>query len=473
MKRSLKAKLILSYLAVALLTVLVVSVLIRVTSGQSLMNLVVQQETADLKNAVQVYYTEFGTLEGFSDYYRFTTITGLDFGMMDHMDRPPMDRDIRVLHGLVDTDEVTLIPFGGFKIGDQVGDEFMKQAIAVEVDGKTIAYILPETKYQFALSAEEQLFIRRTNLAIGLAALAGIATAVIIGFLLAGRLIRPIRRLTAASQQMAVGDLQQQVPVTSQDEMGQLTTTFNKMSADLFEADQKRKRMTADITHDLSTPLQIISGYIEMLEGSEVSLSPERIEVIKTEIEHLRRLVGDMTTLTQAESGGIDMQLQPIDPASLLENIRRTYEPLTRQQGINLVVETGENLSQINVDEGRMIQVLKNLVDNALRYTPQGGTIRISAEITDKVHLCVTDSGNGIDPEDMPYVFDRFYRADKIRTGNAGKSGLGLAICKALVEAQGGTITVESAGKGQGTTFRISLPPAEQLILQNGKPGVQ
>lgn len=458
MKHSIKAKLILSYLAVALLTVMVVSVLIRVTSGQSLMNLVVQQETADLRNAVQIYYSEVGSLDGFANYYMFTTITGLDFGMMDHMDRFPSDRNVRLLHGLVDANRVVLIPSAGLKVGDSVTEESIKQAIAVDYGGKTIAYILPESKYQFALNAEELLFLRRTNMAIGMAALAGIAAAVIIGFVLAGMLIRPIRRLTTASQQLAAGDLQQQVPVTSQDEMGQLTATFNKMSADLFDADQKRKRMTADITHDLSTPLQIISGYIEMLEGNEITLSPERIDVIKTEIEHLRRLVGDMTTLTQAESGALELQLQPIEPANLIESVRRTYEPLAAQKGIQIKVEVGNDLPLINVDEGRMIQVMKNLVDNALRYTPAGGMVHISAEMTDKVYLRVTDSGNGIDPEDLPYVFDRFYRADKNRTGNAGKMGLGLAICKALVEAQGGSIAVESGSSETGTTFIISLP---------------
>lgn len=462
MKHSLKAKFILSYLAVALLTVLVVSTLIRLSSGQSLMNLVVQQETADLKNAVQVYYSEFGTLEGFSNYYLFTRITDLDFRIMDRMDRPPMNREIRILHGLVDTNRIALLPFAGLKIGDRVTDEFMKQSIAVEVDGKTIAYILPETKYQFALNAEEQLFLRRTNRAIGLAALAGIIAAVIIGYLLAGRLIRPIRNLTTASQQLAAGDLQQQVPVTSQDELGQLTSNFNKMSADLFEADQKRKRLTADITHDLSTPLQIISGYIEMLAEQEVTLSPERIDVIKTEIEHLRRLVGDLTTLTQAESGGLEMQLQPIDPVNLLLYIHRIYEPLARQKSIELELTAEEKMSLINVDEGRMVQVLKNLMDNALRYTPSGGKIRISGETTDAVYIRISDSGEGIEAEDLPYVFDRFYRADKNRSGNNGKMGLGLAISKALVNAQGGTIAVESTGKGMGTTFVIRFPQARK-----------
>jgi signal transduction histidine kinase len=457
MKHSLKSKLILSYLGVALLTVVVVSILIRLTSGQSLMNLVVQQQTSMLNESAQVYYTAYGTMDGFYDFYLFSGAALPNSEEPDYKNKPPESREIRGLHGLVDANSRALIPFAGYNIGDYVPEEQMSQSVPVEVDGQTVAWILPDTKYQFALNAEEQLFLQRTNLAIGLAAVAGVLAAVIIGFLLASKLIKPIRRLTSASQEMARGELQQELPVTSQDELGQLTTTFNKMSADLFEADQKRKRMTADITHDLSTPLQIISGYIEMLEAGEVTLSPERIEVIKTEIEHLRRLVGDMTTLTQAESGGLDMQPQPVNPASLLEHIYRTYEPITAQKGVSLILDITRNLPAINVDEGRIIQVLKNLVENALRYTPSGGTIRLSAGVDNKVRLRVSDSGDGIEAEDLPYVFDRFYRADKNRVHSSGKMGLGLAICKALVNAQGGTISAESGGKGQGTTIVISF----------------
>jgi len=453
-KRSLKAKLILSFLAVALITVTVVSVLIRLTSGQSLMNLVVEQQTAEMKTAAQGYYSAYATMDGFFEYY---VIRDAVFSRPDPMDM----HDMRGLNGMVDQDLKALIPFAGYNVGDAVPRDFLKQAVEVKVDGATVAWILPDNKYQFALNAEEQLFLRRTNLAIGLAALAGVLAAVIIGYLLAGRLIIPIRRLSTASKQLATGDLQQRVPVTSQDELGQLTETFNKMSAELFEADQKRKRLTADITHDLSTPLQIISGYIEMLEGGEVSLTPERLEVIKAEIEHLRRLVGDMTTLTQAESGALELLLQPIDPASLLEHITRIYRPIVEQKGVGLELRVDHTLPPIKIDEGRTIQVLKNLVDNALRYTPAGGTILLSAEAGERVSLLVQDSGEGIDPQDLPYVFDRFYRADKNRSGVGGKMGLGLAICKALVIAQGGSISVASAGKGQGTKFTLSFSPTK------------
>ena len=278
MRRSLQGKMILSYLAVALLTVLVVSALIRLTSGQSLMNLVAEQQTALLKEAVQDYYTSNSTLEGFFDYY-------IEFNRQDapppRPGRPPKNRDIRGVYGLVDAEYHTLIPTMGYAVGQTIPQSMMQKSIAVQVDGQTIAWILQDTSFQFKLSPEEEMFLQRTTLAIGLAAVAGVLAAVAIGFILARSLLKPIRQLTRASQALARGDLKQQVPVTSQDELGQLTSTFNQMSADLAQADQQRKRMTADITHDLSTPLQIISGDIEMLEEGQVMLTPRALTLSK------------------------------------------------------------------------------------------------------------------------------------------------------------------------------------------------
>lgn len=466
MKRSLQGKLIFSYLVVALITVLVVSALIRLTSGQSLMNLVVEQQTALLKESAQTFYTANGTMQGFFEYYLQTNL-GAPRPEQQQPDNPPPQPDqkseIRGLHGLVDTEYRALIPTFGYDIGQVVPQDQIKNAVAVEVDGKTVAWILPDTKLQFKLSSEEELFLQRTTLAIGLAALAGMLVAVGMGFFLSRGLVRPIRRLTKASEALAEGALQQQVPVTSQDELGQLTATFNKMSTDLYQADQQRKRMTADITHDLSTPLQIISGYVEMLENGEVTLTPLRIDIIKTEIEHLRRLVGDLTTLSQVEAGGLDIQLSPVQPNLLLERTQQAYQPIAARQGVDLRLELPPSLPDINVDEGRMQQVLKNLVENALRYTPKGGTIRLGAKIAGlQVQFTVSDSGTGIDAGDLPYVFDRFYRADKAREGNSGKMGLGLAICKALVNAQGGKISAESAGKDQGTTMILAFDAVEK-----------
>lgn len=260
---------------------------------------------------------------------------------------------------------------------------------------------------------------------------------------------------------VAQGELGKQLPVTSQDELGQLTRSFNQMSADLARGDAERKRLVADITHDLSTPLQIISGYIEMLEDGDIQMTPERIGIIKTEIEHLRRMVGDLTTLSQVEAGGLDFQKTRLDPAQLLRKMFATYQPIALRQGIALVLEIPLALCQVEVDEGRMLQVLKNLVENALRYTPPGGRILLRAEQDEMVRLVVEDTGAGIEPEDLPYIFERFYQVDKARSANRGKMGLGLAISKALTEAQGCRIEARSSGKDQGTTIIVSIACAK------------
>ena len=463
MKRSLKTRLILAFLAVALTTVLVVSAVIRLTSGQSLFELVVEQQTAALKASVVAYYQANGTLDGFFEAYLQNSRPAPDQVQPENPEPRPDMGDIRGVYGLVDAEYRAVMPTFNYQVGQVVPADRIKQTIPVEVDGEVIAYILPDTGFEFKLSAEEQLFLQRTTLAIGLAALAGVLVAVAMGFLLAGRLLIPIRRLTRASQALAQGDLGQQVPVTSQDELGQLTATFNQMSTELAQADQQRKRMTADITHDLSTPLQIISGYMEMLEADQVALTPQRVEMIKTEIEHLRRLVSDLSTLTQVEAGGLELALQPLKPAALLAHIAQAYQPIAARQGVTLALDAPDTVPAILVDELRMRQVLKNLVDNALRYTPSGGTITLHAAAEGKrIEMAICDSGSGIEPEDLPYVFDRFYRADKARDGSAGRMGLGLAICKALVIAQGGTIRAESEGRGQGTRMVMRFEAVEE-----------
>lgn len=459
MRSSLQGKLIFSYLVVALLTVLVVLALIWLTSGHSLKNLVAEQQTAQLKQIVQDYYITNGSLEGFFAYYMEFSHEGVPPSQpSENPKRPPPSREIRGIDGLVDTGYRAILPTLKYDVGQRVPPEVVKHEIAVEVDGVTIAWILPDTSFQFDLSSEEELFLQRSTIAIGLAALVGVLVALTMGFFLANRLLKPIRQLTAASRDLARGHLDQQVPVISQDELGELTTTFNQMSVDLLRADQARKRLTADITHDLSTPLQIISGYVEMLENDEVKLTPQRLEIIKTEIEHLRRLVGDLTTLSQVETGGLEIQRDLVQPLALMERVFQAYQPIAAHQGIELTLDCSSSLPSILVDEGRMVQVLKNLLENALRHTSQDGKIQLRASMDEKVQLRVTDSGSGIEAEDLPYVFDRFYRADKARGANSGKMGLGLAICKALVEAQGGSISAESAGKSQGTSIVIDFP---------------
>ncbi|HPS47252.1 MAG TPA: ATP-binding protein [Flexilinea sp.] len=475
MKKNIRSKMIFSYLLIALITVIVVSLLVRWNSGQSLMNMVVEQQTANMKEAVQTYYEENGTLDGFFDRY---VRNGFDSGLpvpeaansdsdVDAQMKPvikPQNNpqnllDIRGLHGLVDAQNQALIPTMGYEPGEIVPENMMKDAVPVEYDGEIIAWILPDTQFKFKLNNEEQLYLERTTRAIIFAGIIGVCLAILMGFLFSKRILGPVQRLTKASKALAAGNLDQTVPVTSEDEIGQLTQTFNQMSTDLVRADLQRKRLTADITHDLSTPIQIISGYIEMAEDEGVEINSNRLQIIKSELQRLKRLVDDLTTLSQVEAGGLDFQFERIRPAEMLERVYQTYLPILKKQNIRFVYDVSEDCPDILADEDRMIQVLHNLIENALRYTPENGTISLKAYFDEFVRIEVRDSGAGIDSEDLPYVFDRFYRADKSRNVNNGKMGLGLAICKALIIAQKGKISAESEGIGKGTTFLILFPP--------------
>ena len=476
---TLRTKLIVSYLAVALLTILVVSVYIRYTSEQRLARLIEEQQTSSVTDAALAYYAAYGGWKGFYDSVSASLraaqataqpgqIQGAPslegrVGGQAESGRPSTELETELdVVGMVDTDYRAIIPTLGYGVGEVVPQDRILKVLPLQIRGKTVAWILPHLSWQREFNPAEQDFLKRTTQALILAGLVGLAGAVLMGILLSGIFLRPIRSLMRAAQGLARGDLRQQVPVMSRDELGQLTLAFNQMSADLERADKERRQMTADITHDLSSPLQVVAGYIEMLQDDAAALTPKRVRIIMTEIDHLRRLVGDLTLLAQADARELAIQLQPVKPGDLLERVFHAYEAIAGGQSVSLAVAVSSNIANVSVDETRLMQVFGNLMDNALRYTPQGGRIRLSAEEHGRaVRFAVTDSGSGIDPADVPYVFDRFYRADKSREANSGKMGLGLAISRALVEAQGGSIKAESEGKGMGASIVIEFPAAQ------------
>jgi two-component system sensor histidine kinase BaeS len=280
--------------------------------------------------------------------------------------------------------------------------------------------------------------------------------ALILGILLARTLTRPVNELTSATRAMARGDLEQQVPVRSQDELGELAISFNQMSSDLARANQSRRQMTADIAHDLRTPLTVIGGYAESMRDGVLKPTPERFDAIHTEVQHLQRLVEDLRTLSQADAKELSLNREPVAPAVLLERMAQSYRPLAAKQEISLKTKTEPGLPDLLADPDRLAQVFGNLISNSLRHTPQGGEIVLFAHGEDKdIVLGVQDSGSGIAPELLPHIFERFRRGDPSRQD--GGSGLGLAIAKAIVELHGGTISAEN-NAGKGTTIIIKFP---------------
>ena len=322
---------------------------------------------------------------------------------------------------------------------------------------------LPWARYfnpaRFLNSApDEQRYLDRINQALLWAGLAAGAIAIVLGILLARTLTRPVRELTTAARAMAKGDFKQTVPVRSKDELGELATAFNQMSVDLDQANQARRQMTADVAHDLRTPLTVLSGYLESMQDGVLEPTPARLALLNNEVQHLNRLVDDLRTLSLADAGELSLHRQPVSPTTLLARVASSFEHPAAQKGVALKTEIAPDLPEINVDTERMVQVLSNLVSNALKHTPEGGEIRMAASAEpEAVMIRVEDTGSGITPEALPFVFKRFYRGDTSRQREDGDSGLGLAIARSIVEAHGGKIMVESE-LGVGTNFTITLP---------------
>ena len=287
----------------------------------------------------------------------------------------------------------------------------------------------------------------------------GVLLALGAGGLLARQLIRPIRTLTEATQTLADGQLGHQVPVTTRDEIGELTRAFNQMSHDLAHSEHLRQQMTADIAHDIRTPLTVIAGYTEGLSEGKTKGSPQTFRVMHQQVKQLQHLLDDLRTLSLSAEGELSLNKRPTDPLALLERTAVSYLPQANAKNVTLTVSGNPDLPLLSVDVERMVQVLNNLVSNALRFTAAGDRIELEVSArNEQIQIQIRDSGEGIPAQDLPNIFERFYRADSARSRTEqDSSGLGLAIAKAIVEAHGGTISVAST-VGVGTTFIISLP---------------
>jgi len=300
--------------------------------------------------------------------------------------------------------------------------------------------------------------IRRLYSSLVLASVGAVLASILLGVLLARTLTRSLRELTTATQKVARGDLEQQVPVRSEDELGELAASFNQMSSDLAKSRDLRRQMTADIAHELRTPLTVVLGHTEALSEGQLPPDPETFDIIYDETKRLNRLVEDLRTLSLSDAGELQLNQQWSSPKELLDRAAGARKQEALGNEVQLQIEAAKSLPEINVDADRMTQVLVNLLDNALRYTPAGGQIELAARSAEAgVEMVVKDTGPGIPQEDLGHLFERFYRGDKSRQREEGGSGLGLAIAKSLVESQGGQIRVESK-PGVGAAFFIWLP---------------
>ena len=349
-------------------------------------------------------------------------------------------------------------PLSSLVSSDAVGGSLV--AVPVTIAGETVAALATEPTMAQMGAAEETL-LNQVNRAVLLSALAAGLVALLVGWGLVASILRPLRRLEAGVAQVATGDLDARVEVIGNDEIARLATSFNTMAASLQQQEALRQRLVADIAHELRTPLSVVQGNLQAILDGVYPLDLDEIRTVQEETRLIARLVTDLHELAQAEAGRLPLARQQVEATPVIQHMANSFRPLAAEREISLVAELPAIALCVDADPDRLHQILTNLLGNAIRHTPVGGSVRLAAFAQiDGVGFSVSNSGQGITSEDLPHIFDRFYRADSSRERDESfttSAGLGLAIAKALVEAHGGAIWVESA-PGEVTTFTFELP---------------
>lgn len=324
---------------------------------------------------------------------------------------------------------------------------------------------------QQSSGSNEQDFLDRVNMWLAIVAIIAALVALALGGVLMWQITRPVKSLVVGAREVAHGNLAYRVDIKSKDELGELGQSFNTMAANLEEAEIERRRMIADITHELRTPVTIIDGTVDGIQDGVFRADREHLDAIKEQTAVLTRLTADLRDLSLADSGQLKLQLAATDMTDLIRRTLSTFAVPAQQKGIDLVSELPEEGLWVEVDVVRMEQVLGNLMTNAIRHTAAGGRITVAARVVDRdaahgiespnVVLSVKDTGEGISREHLPHVFDRFYRVEESRSRGDGGAGLGLAIVKEMSEAHGGKVWAESE-LGKGSAFNVALPVTDR-----------
>lgn len=451
--RSITTRLILAFLLVGISGSILITLIIWRSTRNAFDRFILRREQLILVNRLLLYYQQNGSWQGVERLIESAVNT------------PPLipgeETDPRRVWGnltLVDARQIVVYSVFPNQIGRRVDRNRLDNAILLTFNDEPVGWLMVgQLLRTIQPDSPESRFLTTVRSASLISMIIAVILALVLGSVLTLTLTRSLRDLTEATQEIARGRYGCQVPVRSQDELGRLAESFNQMSRQLERAIQARRQMTADIAHDLRSPLSVIQGYTEALSDGKLEGSAEIFNILHQETLHLNRLIDDLRLLSLADSGELPLYLQSIAPSQLLERAFARHSLSAQQKGVELHLEIEENLLNIKVDVERMAQVLDNLLINSLRYTPGGGVITLRARREQqRILLQVRDNGEGISAEDLPHIFDRFYRGDRSRQ-SSGESGLGLAIAKSLIESQGGSISVESE-PGKGSVFTISLP---------------
>lgn len=343
-------------------------------------------------------------------------------------------------------------------IGRRLNADMLRKGYSLKVNGLTVGMIYPTDYFNPRFWTLEESFAQT----VAKAAVKGIffisLFAILLGVALSKGITIPLKSLNKAAGRMAKGNFDQPLPIYSDDEIGDLARAFNSMAHEIDEGNRLRRQMFADISHELRTPLTVLGSKLEVTLEKNKPLGLEEVSALYDEVIRLNGLVGELQDLSKLEAGQIHITKTLIDFRSFFDDFFVLVQAEAEDRNMTLQVHIADEVSYCYADHQKLKQIVLNLVSNALRYTPDGGTVVIRAyEKEGWFYIEVEDNGMGISAEDLPHIFQRFYRAEKSRDRATGGSGLGLAITKGFVEAHDGTITVQST-LGLGTTFTVKLP---------------
>ncbi len=341
-------------------------------------------------------------------------------------------------------------------IGRTVPENALSYGAPIIVRGQQVGTLVVGTTLS-VLDQQQRESLNAVNRALILSGAVSVVLAIALGWGLSGQITTPMRQLMAGVRRLSTGAWSAPLEVRSENEFGDLTRAFNTMASEVTHQQQLNRQMVADIAHDLRTPLSAMSLELEAIEAGFQTPADATVS-LREEITWLQRLVEDLRLLSLMDADQIQLQTEKTPLTPFLCGILDFWQTMANEENRCLTLNAPDSLPEAELDPHRMRQVLGNLIDNAIRHTRPGGNIELAAQVNaNGVTFRVSDDGEGIAPEDLPHVFDRFYRADPARRRSDSGSGLGLSISRRLVEMHGGTITVKSA-PGQGTTFTITLP---------------
>ena len=459
---TLKGRMIISYSLISLLIIFTFAILINFSVNKGFENYAVTQRKHQIDNIISEVNQEFdaGTELYNTDGLEVIGNAALQNGIIMHIQtiKKEVDWDIRqhkeqeclILIQHADKNMHSLYPnFQG---------EYREDTYDLRYKDKIVGYLTAGYYGPYSLNDNEIILIKGLNQAIIFLGVAFLLTAIILGIFMAKRIGAPITKVTKAAQKIAGGYYEVQIQeTTSMLEIARLIASINEMAWELKRNEQQKKQLSADVAHELRTPLNNLQSQMEAMIDKIWEPSAERLQSCHVEIMRLTQIVTQLQDLYKLENKNVHMEKQHFDFMDLYKSIFIDFEMTAKGRGVQLMRQI-PSPAPIYADMQRLKQCMVNLISNALHYTPEGKNVIVTYEKQeDHIELSVCDQGSGIAAEELPHIFERFYRVDKSRSQLTGGMGVGLSITKAIIEAHGGTISVESQ-IGRGTTFIISLP---------------